>query len=84
MKKHDDITPVQVFAGTAWQAGVVKSMLEAEGIEAFLKDEFSGTIVPWWVAPGGANAVKVLVTSTDEERARPVIMAYEETLHEES
>jgi len=83
MKTKNEIHSVKIFAGTAWQAGVIKSMLEGENIEAFLEDEFVGTIVPWWAAPGGAGAVKVIVSSLDADKARPIVAAYEKSLREE-
>ena len=54
---------VEVFAGSAWEAALVKSLLENAEIEAFLKDEIRGTTMPWHVSPGGINAVKVVVSS---------------------
>lgn len=82
MRAKTEIESVEVFAGTAWQAGMVKSMLGAESIDAFLKDEYVGTIVPWWAAPGGANAVKVIVSSVDATRAREIVADYEKNLKE--
>jgi len=41
-----------IFVGTAWEAGIVKSLLENAEIEALLKDEIMGTLNPWWTAPG--------------------------------
>jgi len=43
MKEDKDIYPVEVFAGSAMQASLVKSLLENSGIDAFLKDEYMGT-----------------------------------------
>jgi len=58
-----------VFAGNISQADLVKHILEAHGIKAFLKDESLGTIAPWYAAPGGAGAVKVQVAESDVENA---------------
>jgi hypothetical protein len=77
MKKPDEIEPVEVFAGTTWEAGIVKSLLESEGIEAFLNDEFTGTLAPWYTAGGGAGAVRVIVSSLDYEKAKPVVEEFE-------
>ena len=41
MKTDKEIYPVEVFAGTAVQANLVKSLLENAEIEAYLKDEFT-------------------------------------------
>jgi hypothetical protein len=70
-------TPVEVFAGTAWEAALVKSLLENAEIEVFLKDEIRGTMAPWNVSPGGTDAVKVVVSSKDTDRARIVVNDFE-------
>ncbi len=67
----------EVFSGTPMQAGLVKSMLEDAGLRVFVKDEFLGTIAPWWASPGGAGAVKLLVPTDDLEQATEVVMQYE-------
>ena len=82
MKSKSEIKPVEVFAGTAWQAGMVKSLLENEGLEAFLVDEIIGTLSPWWTAPGGAGSVKVSVSSQDFEKAKSIVDQYLENIKE--
>ncbi|RLD92451.1 MAG: hypothetical protein DRJ29_11630 [Bacteroidetes bacterium] len=77
MRKDKDITPVEVFAGTAVQATLVKSLLENAEIDGYLKDEFTGTLYPWHTTPGGVGAVKVFVSSSDHEKARIVVDEYE-------
>jgi len=72
MKTDQEINPAEVFAGTAVQASLLKSLLENAEIEAFLKDEFTGIITPWHTA-GGTGAVKVFVSSIDREKARIVV-----------
>jgi hypothetical protein len=73
MKTNDDIKPVVVFAGTIWEAELVKSLLENAEIEAFLLDENTGTLAPWYTAGGGAGSVKVVVSSLDIEIAGSVV-----------
>ena len=73
----DNNNPVQVFAGTAWEAALVKSLLENAEIEAFLKDEIRGTTMPWQVTPGGIGAVKVVVSEKDYEEAMQVVHDFE-------
>ena len=84
MKKEpkDDLNPVEVFAGTAWQAGMLKSMLEDNEIEAYLGDEIMGTYAPWNTAPGGAGAVRIFVPKVDFESAKIVVDQYYENLDE--
>jgi len=73
MTTNKEIEPVLIFAGTNWEAGVVKSLLENAEIEAFLKDELMGMLEPWVSAAGGAGAVKVFVSSSDFELASEIV-----------
>ena len=57
-----------IYSGSIVQADVLKCLLEGEGINALLEDEFIGMIAPY-VSPGGAGAVKVLVAKTDVDEA---------------
>ena len=77
MKTHNDIEPVEVFAGSAVQAAMVKSLLGNAEIEAYLKDEFTGILYPLRSITGGVRAVKVFVSNIDQERARIVVDEYE-------
>jgi hypothetical protein len=45
--------------------------LEGEGIQATLEDEFLGMIAPYLSSPGGTQPVKVVVSTSDAEKARP-------------
>ena len=61
-----------VYAGNIVQADLLKNVLEGEGIAAFLEDEFIGMIAPYTASAGGVGAVKVLVASSDMDRARAI------------
>jgi len=74
---NEEYIPVEVFAGTQWEAALVKSLLENAEIEAFLKDEIRGTTMPWQVTPGGFSAVKVVVAKKDIELAKQVVDEFE-------
>lgn len=80
-KQKDD--PVEVFSGTAWQAGMVRSILENAEIEAFILDEIMGTYNPWWTAPGGAGSVRVVVSNKDYAKARVIVKEFEKNIREE-
>lgn len=72
MKEIND-SLVVVFAGTTLDAGMVQSLLEEEGIPAFIQNELMGSIAPWQVVAGGTGAVKVQVSTVDEEQALQII-----------
>jgi hypothetical protein len=80
MKTADENDPVEVFAGTTWQAGMIKSLLEDAGIEAFMRDQIIGTYNPWWTAPGGAGSVTVFVARKNLGEALKIAEQYQENL----
>ena len=84
MPEQSHNEPVEVYSGTAWHAGLLKSMLEDNGIQAFLIDEIIGTLNPWWTAPGGAGSVKVVVDPSDLQKASQIVTEFEENLNKES
>ncbi|MCX6248820.1 MAG: DUF2007-related protein [Bacteroidetes bacterium] len=80
MVKKDEIVPVEVFSGTIWEAGMVKNLLESAGIETFLRDENTGTLAPWYTAPGGMGSIKVIVSSVDCDNAVLIVAEYEKNI----
>ncbi len=77
MSEMDKMKLVEVFSGTSWEAGVVKSLLENAEIQVYLKDEIRGTLASWHVTPGGVGAVKVVVADTDLGKANIVVADFE-------
>ncbi len=77
MNAEDGIRSVEVFAGTYWEAVLVKSLLENAEVEAFLKNEAHGTLASWQVTPGGVAPVRVIVSSIDAEKATQVVRDFE-------
>lgn len=73
---------VEIYAGNILEAGIIQSLLESADINAFLKDEIMGTLVPWWAAPGGAGAVKVIISKTDLEKAKLIVAEYQQNIKE--
>lgn len=72
-----------VYAGTSTEAGYLKTVLEAEGIPAFLKDEMMGAIAAPYIAAGGLGAVKVVIAEEDLERAQSILDDFRNTSSEE-
>ncbi|HLO57999.1 MAG TPA: DUF2007-related protein [Bacteroidales bacterium] len=77
MENEKHLSPIEVFAGTQWEAALVKSLLDNAEVEAFLKDEIRGTTMPWQVEPGGIGAVKVVVHPDQLELAKQVVREFE-------
>lgn len=67
---------VVVYVGNTIEADLVKSLLEGNGITAFLRDELMGTLAPWYVTPAGASAVKVVVAREDLPLAEPILQEF--------
>lgn len=78
MKEKNQIELIEIFSGSAIQAEIVKSILNDNGIEAFLKDEYMGTLAPWYTAPGGAGSVKVVISSLDYTQAKMIVEKYQD------
>ena len=68
--------PVVVFTGHAWEAELLKNILENEGINAFLNNEHFGTLFPF-NRPMGMGDVKVVVAKPDAERAEALVADFE-------
>ena len=64
---------VEVFAGPVVKAGLIRSLLEADGLMAFVRDENAATIWPSPLVGAGLGAAKVVVPRAQEERALQVI-----------
>jgi hypothetical protein len=73
MSHQDDYKTIEIFAGNIIEAGMVKHILSSHGIESDLRDELLGMLAPWVASPGGAGAVKVLVSIDDAQAATDII-----------
>ena len=73
MKEEDKSKLVVVFNGSLWEAELVKSLLENNGIESTLKDGMVVNIV----LPETAVDVAVLVNEANYEAAMEVVRSYE-------
>ena len=82
MPEKDDL--VVVFAGSIFDATLAKNLLEGAQIEAFLKDEQMGRLIPFYLSAMSAGAVKVAVRPADAEEARIVLSATDESMPAEA
>lgn len=80
MTQESDLDPVEVFAGTSWEAGMLVSLLADNDIEAYFNGEILGSVAPWVSEPGGVGAVKVVVAAKDYEQAVEVVKEFSKTL----
>ncbi|MBE6297260.1 MAG: DUF2007 domain-containing protein [Bacteroidales bacterium] len=67
MKKNNDERLVQVFAGTLWQAELIKGLLDSNGIPCDIKDNTIGAVTSSYAGLDGD--VVIIVNKEDEERA---------------
>jgi hypothetical protein len=75
MKTTEGIVPVEIFSGISWEAEMIRNILENEGIESFLNDEITGTLVPFYTSQG-MGAVKVVVSNLDYEKAKLIVAEF--------
>jgi ERCC4-related helicase len=81
MKTKNENVPVIVFTGIVWEAEMVKNILENDGIQAFLNNEFVGTLAPWYTTPG-PGSVDVVVSGLDYEKAKLLVDEFEKDRYE--
>lgn len=73
MKRTKEDFLVEIYSGIVWQAEMVKDLLGNEGIEAFLKNEITGTLnFPW----DGFGSVKVIISNLDFDKAKVIVDEY--------
>ena len=70
---------IEVFAGNIVEVGFVQSLLDRDGIQSWLRDEVMDTLKPWYAAPGGTGAIKVLVLKADFDQAKSIVEAFEKS-----
>lgn len=75
-------SPYEVFSGTAWEVGLIKSLLDNAEIEAFIMYGGDGAVVPW-DAKGGLPVNRVFVAQRDYDNAKEVIRQYYEAMKEQ-
>jgi hypothetical protein len=75
MSKDDE--PVVVYAGGPIDAALVKSLLDVEGVPAFLQDQNMGTLeLPWAPTAGPYGGVKIVVPARMFRRADRIVQKF--------
>jgi hypothetical protein len=83
MSSSNTNSSIEIYAGNIMEAGFIKSLLENADINAYLKDEIIGTLIPWWASPGGSGAVKVIISTADFERAKLIVEEYQQNIKDQ-
>jgi hypothetical protein len=71
--------PIEVFTGTAWECGLVQSLLENAEITAFVYYGGRGTLAPWNTV-GSVPRNRIAVSSEDFVKAKQVVDQYYEAM----
>jgi len=71
--------PVEVFSGTAWECGLVQSLLENAEIKVFIYYGGRGTLAPWNTV-GSVPKNRIAVSSKDFDKAKQVVDQYYEAM----
>lgn len=75
MTRNNNSAWVEVFSGEAFEAEVVKGLLEANDIRCILEDHTLSAVTSHYNGIGGY--VGILVSPVDEEAARQLIVSKE-------
>jgi hypothetical protein len=82
MNKEDkSLTPYEVFEGTAWEAGLLKSILEDNDIETYITEAYA---LPWNNLPVKGAAAKVFVALKDLEPAKAIVDDFYSNMEKEN
>jgi len=82
MKTRNEPTLIEIYSDTVWHAGMLKSILEDSGIEVYIANELLGSRNPWLVSPGDLDATKVMISSLDYGKAKPIVDDFIRNLRE--
>ena len=75
------LAPYEVFDGTAWEAGLLKSILEDNDIETILEEL---TSLPWNILPTTGSSAKVFVALKDLDQARAIVDEFYTNMEKEN
>jgi hypothetical protein len=73
--------PIEVFSGTAWEVGLVESLLENAEINAYVHYGGRGTMAPW-DSRGCFPLNRIMVSGEDYEKAKEVVDQYYDAVKE--
>jgi hypothetical protein len=80
-KEDKDLAPWEVFDGSAWEAGLLKSILEDNDIETLIEQNMS---LPWNIVPTEGASAKVFVAFKDLEQAKAIVEEFYTNMEKEN
>jgi hypothetical protein len=80
-KEDKSLTPYEIFEGSAWEAGLLKSILEDNDIETIMQQTSALPINIW---PTEAATMKVFVALKDFEQAKDIVEEFYTNMDKES
>jgi hypothetical protein len=80
-KDDQNRMPYEVYEGSAWEAGLLKSILEDNDIETIMQQASS---LPWNIMPTEAATMKVFVAAENLEQARAIVKEFYSNMEKES
>jgi hypothetical protein len=80
-KEDKDLAPYEVYEGSAWEAGLLKSILEDNDIETYITEAYA---LPWNSLPVKGAAAKVFVALKDLEQAKAIVEEFYSNMEKEN
>ena len=80
-KEDKSLSPYEVFEGTAWEAGLLKSILEDNDIETLIQQDMS---LPWNILPTVGSSAKIFVALKDYDHAREIVKEFYTNMQQEN
>jgi hypothetical protein len=75
------LAPYEVFEGSAWEAGLLKSILEDNEIEVLMEQTYS---LPWNAIPTTGASAQVFVARKDYEQAKAIVDEFYSNMEKEN
>jgi len=69
-KEDKSLAPFEVFEGSPWEAGLLKSILEDNEIESIVQQ---ASALQWNIIPTDGASMKVFVAQKDYEQAKAIV-----------
>ena len=77
MGSENKIVTIDVYTGAAWEAVVIRYLLNKDGIKTWLTDENSDSIEQTRDLPSAWEPVTIRVSSLDYDSAKLIVAKYE-------